>query len=1283
MVYIENAKYLVVIDTGSSASFINSEVVSELNLKLHKETHHVIARLMGGQVIQIQSFVFASIRKRNSSAKQHKFYVIENIPFAALLGTEFCKQNKLNIHFNENGANTVFDDESEDIFKEQFLQPNNWKGNEHERDHVYHEPSNTDAKDEVLNGHFEELYANLSMIREDLAFHSLTEMENMIQQNQKVEYPDTLDNYFIETENDMSQSPECAEKEPDITKIHIQSEDAYQRQLMEQLIEEFRYLFANNVHDLTRAVGVEHRIDIGDHKPVHQAPYRTSYKEKQVIKEQVQEMLERGIIRPSTSEFASPVVLVKKKDGKYRFCIDFRNLNKISRKDVFPLPRIDDTLHALNASLYYTCLDLFSGYWHIGIAEEDKHKTAFITPEGLYEFNVLCFGLCSAPATFQRYMNKVIGGLKWKSSLVYLDDIIIFSKTFEEHLVHVREVFERLSKYNLRLNPKKCEFLCQVVKFLGYVVSKSGISADPAKVQAVQRFPTPKNQKDLRSFLGLSGYYRSMIKSYAKIAVPMTKLLRKDCNGVRFQWNEEADKAFNKLKKRLTEAPILAHFICDLPLILYCDASTYAMGWVLHQLQDEHERVLVYGGKTFNNAQKKYCVTDLEACAVVTAVVKLRHFLVGVKFTIRVDHCSLCYIMKVKDASGRLLRWSLRLQEFDFAIEYKNGKQHLNADCMSRYPIEPSGEEVGEIPLYFTEIVRTQNTKDHRCRNKVNCLSQCELETITEPACSELNYLFEELNFMIDPDIIDNDQQEIEQKADQAKIHEVFNIQQLNMIEEQSKDPWCQFIMKELDKNSKRITGDYEFKNQILYKRSRNDNNEEILLMCLPKHLRQEVMQEIHAGITGGHGGFFKTWHKIRQRFFWPRLEKSVRKFVRSCTCCQFRKRDIGKPKGLLQPILTGKPFDLVGIDLMGPFPKTKDNKRWIVVAVDYATRYLITDSLTEAKSDDIAKFFIYKILCKHGAVRRILTDQGRQFISEAMEEVLKYFKTEHSKCTAYHARTSGLVERANRTIIDSISMYCNVNQRNWSKVLPLIEFAYNSAKNKSTKFSPFYAMFGYEATLPIDVTMDLPSQDDIKDISERWEDARYLIKEHIKQAQMVQKRYHDEKHRDVQFEVDDLVGLYTKVRKVGVSEKLLCKYTGPWKIIKKYEKPKDNYLLRDVQNKERVQRVSVTRLKRWHQREEEEPDLPLRKKNEELSSDAIENTSEIEVGILQEAEKAERDEKSQEKSRRFQPTIDSVNNPINKVDGVKMSSTSSTPVTGLTTPTLSLSGFGSNDGED
>ncbi|GKB72054.1 putative nucleotidyltransferase, ribonuclease H [Tanacetum coccineum] len=407
------------------------------------------------------------------------------------------------------------------------------------------------------------------------------------------------------------------------------------------------------------------------------APYRLAPSEMEELSTQLQELSDKGFIRPSSSPWGAPVLFVKKKDGSFRMCIDYRELNKLTVKNRYPLPRIDDLFDQLQGSSVYSKIDLRSGYHQLRVRDEDIPKTAFRTRYGHYEFQVMPFGLTNAPAVFMDLMNRVCRPYLDKFMIVFIDDILIYSKTKEEHDVHLRLILELLKKEELYAKFSKCDFWLSKVQFLGHVIDSEGIHVDPAKIESIKDWESPKTPTEIRQFLGLAGYYRRFIEGFSKIAKPMTKLTQKS---VKFNWGEKEETAFQTLKQKLCSAPILALPEGSENFVVYCDASHKGLGAVLMQ----KEKVIAYASRQLKIHEKNYTTHDLELGAVVFALKMWRHYLYGTKCVVYTDHKSLQHILDQKELNMRQRRWLELLSDYDCELRYHPGKANVVADALSR-----------------------------------------------------------------------------------------------------------------------------------------------------------------------------------------------------------------------------------------------------------------------------------------------------------------------------------------------------------------------------------------------------------------------------------------------------------------------------------------------------------------------------------------------------------------------------------------------------------------------
>lgn len=881
------------------------------------------------------------------------------------------------------------------------------------------------------------------------------------------------------------------------------------------LLSDFSDLFDVSGAPLGSCTTVTHTIQTENSPPVHCRPYRVSQAERRVIQDHVREMLSHGIIQESNSPWSSPVVLVRKKDGTWRFCVDYRKLNSVTVKDVYPLPRIDDTLDSLHGARYFSSMDLRSGYWQIAVDEHDREKTAFVTPDGLYEFRVMPFGLCNAPATFQRMMDMLLRSFRWTFCLCYLDDVVVFSENIDEHIQRLRAVLECFRKAGLQLNAKKCTFGGQQIKILGHLVDKDGIHPDPDKISAVQQFPRPENQKSLRSFLGLCSYFRRFIKGFAHIADPLQRLLKKD---TAFVWSSEQEDSFLSLKALLSSPPVLGHFVEGAPTEVHTDASGHGIGTVLVQSVNGQERVIAYASRTLTDCERNYTITEKECLAVVWALGKFRPYIYGRPFKVITDHNALCWLTKMKNPTGRLGRWALKLQEYDFTINYKSGKKHQDADSLSRHPSPAAANPSSTVAaLEFSDIARQQRQ---------------------------------------DPALVD-----------------IFN---------------------ELSSTATAVSRKaklFTLRGGILYRENFQPHGEQWLLV-IPRSLQREVIAACHDDPTSGHLGLFKTYSRLRNRFFWRGMYRSASKYVRSCVPCQRRKPPTTSPAGLLHPIPPAEaPFQRIGIDMLGPFPLSSAGNRWVIASVDYLTRYAETRATASGTAADVASFLLERIILRHGAPQTLLSDRGAAFLSETVQNILRLSNIVHSTTTPYHPQTNGLTERLNRTLAEMMSMYVTADHKNWDVILPYVTYAYNTARQSTTGFSPYYLLYGRESSSLLDCLLPRVGDDNLDPVSAaavcNAEDARQLARLRTLDSQQQQSTRYNASHRPVSYAPGDMVWLWTPTRRVGRSEKLLPRYTGPHKILRRISDV--NYQVEPCvppldRRTPAVQTAHVLRLKPFHE---------------------------------------------------------------------------------------------------
>jgi predicted aspartyl protease len=918
------------------------------------------------------------------------------------------------------------------------------------------------------------------------------------------------------------------------------------------LLEEYQDIFSTGDLDIGRTDLVEHGINTGHGTPIKQRSRRVAPSQQKEIDKQVEKMLEQGVIEPTDSPWASPVVLVSKKDGTQRFCVDYRKLNERTIKDAYPLPRINESLDSLGGAKWFSTLDMASGYWQVPLTEKAKKKSAFVVRGGLYQFNVLPFGLCNAPATFERLMEKVLTGLQWELLLLYLDDIIVFGNSIAEELERLKVVFERLRAANLKLKPKKCHLFQKQVTYLGHIVSEHGVGTDPDKVKAVRGWPTPNNITEVRSFIGLCSYYRKYVRGFAGIAKPLHNLTKKNA---KFQWTAEADQAFKELKERLTTSPILAYPLDEGEFTLDTDASANAMGAVLTQCQNGEDKVIAYASKTFSKEQRNYCTTRRELCAVVTFIKHHQQFLYGRRFRVRTDHGSLVWLTNFKDPSGQLARWLEVLQQFDFRIVHRAGRSHGNADGMSRIPCKQCKRE---SPECGSSGVQQETLECGTSEVKIQTNDTEEVEVSQEPITNLKKFVpAHQVNLIaatpqLDAKTIRQEQLKDESMANILQMKDRKEERPLwDTMADQSaalKTYWSQWDMLAVQDG-------------VLKKRwESGDGRTFKWLTVLPRGLRAFVLKQLHENNMAGHFGGQKTEGRVKERFYWCGAAADIRSFVRHCTACAKRKNPTRKRRAKVKQYRVGAPLERIAIDVLGPLPQTDGGNVNILVVGDYFTRWMEAYPIPDQKATTVAQKLVDEFICRFGVPMELHSDQGRNFESQVFSEMCQILGISKTRTTAYHPESDGLVERYNRTIVNAVSLMIQPlqMQRDWDTYLPYVGFAYRSSVQATTEETPNMLMLGREVRCPLDlITEGPPDEQDLntdyaEDLREKLRGVHERARHAVKVNQRHQEKNYNRKATEPGYSVGDFVWLNSPRIRKGISKKLTLPWEGPYLIVKK-----------------------------------------------------------------------------------------------------------------------------------
>lgn len=674
-----------------------------------------------------------------------------------------------------------------------------------------------------------------------------------------------------------------------------------QQDQMTSLLYKWRNAFSQHEEDFGHTGIVKHQIHTGAAPPSRER-YRpvppSLYSELQAL---LKNMLDRGVVRESSSPWAAPIVLVRKKDGSWRFCVDYRKLNAVTHKDAYPLPRIEESLTGLKAAKFYSTLDLASGYWQVEVDPADREKTAFTTPFGLYEFERMPFGLCNAPATFQRLMQRCLGNMVNDSLLIYLDDVVVFSANFDSHVQHLEEVFQRLEEHGLKLQPKKCSLFQRKVTYLGHVISEEGVATDPAKTAAVKDWPVPQTAKQVKSFLGFAGYYRRYIPGFSKIARPLNALTHNtahDKKSTPVTWTAECQQAFEHLKHALLNAPILAYADFALPFKLYTDASFDGLGAVLAQEQNGKERVIAYASRSLQPTERNdqnYSSFKLELLALKWAVTeKFKDYLYGAEFTVYTDNNPLVHLETARLGAVEQ-RWVAQLSNFRYNIKYRSGLQNRNADALSRLSERPE-----ESPVQVTRIAFV------------------EVETWEEQQAE-------------DPDLAQVKQWKL-QSAPKPEACATMSHYMKGLLRE-----WDKIVLRD---------GVLERLWEAM------DTGSSVLQIIVPSKQTGEVWRKYHSEM--GHPSSERTTAVIQQICYWPGMARDVKAWTDTCPQCVCSKAG---PEGRapMLPIHTSYPFEVIGMDYRS-LGRPDDRYPNILVITDLFSKYAIAVPTRDQSAETTAR---------------------------------------------------------------------------------------------------------------------------------------------------------------------------------------------------------------------------------------------------------------------------------------------------------------------------------------
>lgn len=893
------------------------------------------------------------------------------------------------------------------------------------------------------------------------------------------------------------------------------------RDKMRQVLLKNKEVFGSN----GRLGNIEARVTIPlqpGATPVSLPPYPMSPANREAMDKQMDSWIQLKVIEPSKSPWGAPAFVVWR-NGKPRMVIDWRRLNDQAVPDEFPIPRQDDILHALSGSQWLTTLDALAGFTQMTFVKEDREKTAFRTHRGLYQFIRMPFGYRNGPAVFQRVMQGILAPFLWVFALVYIDDIVIFSLTFEDHLLHIDQVLGAIAAAKVTLSPAKCHFGYQSLILLGQKVSRLGMSTHHEKVKAILDLEEPRNVKELQVFLGMMVYFSNYVPFYAWMAHPLFQLLKKENH---WSWNSEHQHAFQLCKAVLTNAPVRAYAIPGLPYRIYSDACDYGLAAILQQVQPIRikdlqgtkaykrlekafkkgepipslvtaltkdnsdipeagnwaekfddtivyvERVIAYWSRVLQSAERNYSPTEREALALKEGLIKFQPFLEGEHILAITDHAALTWSKTFQNVNRRLLSWGLVFSAYPkLRIIHRAGRIHSNVDPISRLrrrvPEQngPSTDNTPSVPLEDEDPMRNMFEElGEEFEKQLLETASRYVAAEESPAAHTSTY-----ETVIDTPLPRDTETAISYSTT-SRYSTVVG------IGKEEVGRWRDAYATD-DHFSKVLTAfkvEDDFVNpayrQYLY------SDEGLIYfedaygntrLCVPSSLQVEIMSEVHNTITeAAHAGYAKTYNRIATTYYWPRMSRLIKQYVESCDICQKSKPRRHAPVGLLQPIpIPTRPFEVVSMDFIPELPESNGNDN-ILVIVDKLTKYAIfIPTVTTLTETATAKLFFHHIIAQFGIPRQIISDRDTRWRGDFWKEVCRLMGMNRALTTSYHPQADGQTEVLNQTLEIQLRAYIGPSRDDWDEHLDALMLAYNTTPHTATGFAPAFLLRGYYPT--------------------------------------------------------------------------------------------------------------------------------------------------------------------------------------------------------------------------
>lgn len=831
-------------------------------------------------------------------------------------------------------------------------------------------------------------------------------------------------------------------------------------------------------------------------QPIYRRPYNVPHHLKDKLQKQLDLWHAADVIENACSPYSAPLVLVGKKDGGLRVCVDFRALNAVTKKDGYPLPRIDNSLDVLMGAKVFTVMDLYGGFQQFEVEEKDREKLAFTTPSGQYQFKRAPMGVANMPSLFSRAMNTVFAGMLWVHLILYIDDLLVYSATCEEHFTHVEEVLARLHSAGLKLSGKKCQLFTDRVEYLGHVIGPDGISPDPGKIEAIKGKAHPTNIKELRSDLGLFSYYRGFVINFSATAEPLVRLLgespedkalrkkltdglglpstdakarqaakkaRNKSLNAAFVWGAEQQEAYEALRKALISAPVLAHPDFSRPFIVDTDASNVALGGVCSQLDSQGvEHPVAYASRTLSKSERNYSTTKREGLGIYWGVCKaFRQYTYGAPFVLRTDHSSLTSIYGLGEAPEPIIAgWQMALSAYTYDIAHRPGKEHSNADGLSRPSLENLQPTPDDPDLTYPSFIGFVGARiePHFPILKVSGEGK-RVGTQKKPTHSSQLWAEQVTSSLSAPT-------KAEARAAQALDPSIRAVRKY-LQQEKGSDAVEKAVVLEASRCT--IADDIVYIWVLEQRTTRQPTL--VPRIWLPDSLTERVLKSCHDQPEVGHYDAARTLHRITSVYWWPKVWQSTQNWVQTCDVCQKRKTPrMQKRLPVQEGITPTHPFQYVAMDITELATADSSNGlAYVLVFIDMFTRWAELKVFSHCPgAAEVTEALYTQVVARHGAPEYLLSDNGSNMSAQLVKNVCAELATKHITSSPYSPQTNGMVERFNRTFKNLLALAAQEQPSQWLEYVPMVLFAYRTACHAALNDSPFFLLYGRDPRDPL-----------------------------------------------------------------------------------------------------------------------------------------------------------------------------------------------------------------------